>query len=421
MPHVKNKLMERIYKRIFFIVTIIFSSQFVWAQEPVSVNPELEGIYSSKTPKEYTIAGINVIGSKAFDANLIISISGLAVGDKVIIPGTDVFGKAIAKLWRQSLISNIEISFTKLEGKDLYIQFEITERPRLASFKFEGIKKSERDDLEPKVALVKDRVVTENMRLSAVEAIRKFYFDKGYRNVDIQLKEETAANLNNAVNITFIIKKGRKVKVNSINFSGNDNIAAQNLKKSMKSTKEMNRITLFPVVVKNPFGDTAKRQTFNEYINDVGFMSITKTRDYIDPYFRIRGFSGAKFNEIKYVDDKESILNYYNSRGYRNAVILKDTPILDEKNNINLFIKVSEGNQFHFGDMVWRGNTKYSDSILNILLGIKKGDVYNLELLNKRLGKQLSAEGADIGSLYMDDGYLFFQVDPVETAVYNDT
>ena len=189
----------------------------------------------------------------------------------------------------------------------------------------------------------------------------------------------------------------------------------------MKSTKEMNRITLFPVVVKNPFGDTAKRQTFNEYINDVGFMSITKTRDYVDPYFRIRGFSGAKFNEIKYVDDKESILNYYNSRGYRNAVILKDTSILDEKNNINLFVKVSEGNQFHFGDMVWRGNTKYSDSILNILLGIKKGDVYNLELLNKRLGKQLSAEGADIGSLYLDDGYLFFQVDPVETAVYNDT
>ena len=413
--------MERIYKKIFFIAILVISNQFVWAQEPVSVNPELEGIFTSKTPKEYTIVGINVIGSKAFDADLIISISGLAVGDKVTIPGTDVFGKAIAKLWRQNLISDVEISFTKLEGRDLYIQFEITERPRLASFKFEGIKKGERDDLEPKVALVKDRVVTENMRLSAVEAIRKFYFDKGYRNVDIQLREEAAPNLNNAVNITFVIKKGRKVKVNSINFSGNQNIAAQNLKKSMKSTKEMNRITLFPVVVKNPFGDTTIKQTFNEYINDVGFMSITKTRDYVDPYFRIRGFSGAKFNEIKYIDDKESILNYYNSRGYRNAVILKDTAILDERNNINLFVKVAEGNQFYFGNMLWRGNTKYSDSVLNLLLGIKKGDVYNLEILNKRLGKQLSADAADIGSIYMDDGYLFFQVDPVETAVYNDT
>lgn len=414
--------MERIYKGIFIIATLIFSSQFVCAQDPVSVNPELERIFISKTPKEYTIAGITVVGSRAFDAALIISISGLAVGDKVIIPGTDVFGKAIAKLWRQSLISDIEISFTRLEGTNLYVQFEITERPRLASFKFEGIKKSERDDLEPKVALVKDRVVTENMKLSAVEAIRKFYFDKAFRNVDIQLIEESDPALNNAVNITFKIKKGQKVKVNSINFSGNDNIEGQKLKKQMKGTKEMNRITLFPVVVKNPFGDTtAKRQTFNEYINDVGFMSVTKTRDYVDPYFRIRGFSGGKFNEIKYIDDKESILNYYNSRGYRNAVILKDTPIIDERNNVNLFIKVSEGSQFYFGNMVWRGNTKYNDSILNLLLSIKKGDVYNLELLNKRLGKQVSPEGADIGSLYMDDGYLFFQVDPVETAVYNDT
>jgi outer membrane protein insertion porin family len=413
--------MERIYKGIFIIATLIFSSQFVWAQEPVSINPELEGIFTSKIPKEYTIAGITVTGSKAFDANLIISISGLAVGDKVTIPGTDVFGKAISKLWRQSLISDIEIAFTRLDGRDLYVQFEITERPRLASFKFEGIKKGEKDDLKSKVALVNDRVVTENMRLSAVEAIRKFYFDKGFRNVDIQLKEESVSTLNNAVAITFIIKKGQKVKVNSINFSGNGTIAGQKLKKQMKSTKEMNRITLFPIVIKNPFGDTVTRPLFKDYVNDVGFMSITKTRDYIDPYFRIRGFSGAKFNEIKYRDDKESVLNYYNSKGYRNAVILKDTAILDEKNNINLFIKVNEGNQFYFGNIVWRGNTKYNDSILNTILGISKGDIYNLEILNKRLGKQLSAEGADIGSLYMDDGYLFFQVDPVETAVYNDT
>lgn len=413
--------MESIYRRIFIVATLIFSYQFVFAQEPVSVNPELEGIFTSKVPKEYTIAGITVVGSRAFDANLIISISGLAVGDKVIIPGTDVFGKAIAKLWRQNLIADIEISFTRLEGTNLYVQFEITERPRLNSFKFEGIKKGERDDLEPKLGLVKERVVTENMRLSAVEAIRKFYYDKGFRKVEIEMREEPAPGTNNAVNITFIIKKGQKVRVNSINISGNDNIAGQKIKKVMKGTKEMNRITLFPVVVKNPFGDSAKRQTFNEYINDVGFMSITKTRDYVDPYFRIRGFSGAKFSETKYIEDKESILNYYNSRGYRNAVILKDTAIIDERSNINLFVKVSEGSQFYFGNMVWRGNTKYSDSILNTILGIKKGDVYNLEILNKRLGKQLSAEGADIGSLYMDDGYLFFQVDPVETAVYNDT
>ncbi len=416
--------MQRIYKGIFFIVTLIFSSQFVSAQSdttPVSVNPVLQDIFNTKTPKEYTIAGITVTGTKAFDANLIISISGLAVGDKIMIPGTDVFGKAIAKLWRQSLIADIEIYFTKLEGKDLYVEFAITERPRLASFKFVGIKKGEKDDLQPKVALVNDRVVTENMKLGAVEAIRKFYYDKGFRNVDIQLKEENVTTLNNAVSLTFIIKKGNKVKVNSINFSGNENLASTKLKKQMKGTKEMNRITLFPIEIKNPFGDTISKPLFKDYIHDVGFMSITKTRDYVDPYFRIRGFSGAKFSEKKYIEDKEQVLNYYNSRGYRDAVILNDTAIFDQRNNLNLFIKVNEGRQYYFGDIVWRGNTKYGDSILNVLLGIKKGDVYNLEILNRRLGKQLSQDGADIGSLYLDDGYLFFQVDPVETAVYNDT
>lgn len=414
--------MQRIYKGILIIFTLLFSSNLVSAQDgSVSVDPALLGIFNAKTPKEYTIADITVTGTKAFDANLIISISGLAVGDKVIIPGTDVFSKAITKLWRQNLISDVEISFTKLEGTNLYVQIDVKERPRLASYKFVGIKKGEKDDLEPKMALSKDRVVTENMKLSAIEVIRKFYYGKGFRNVDIQLTEEQVPGMNNAIALTFYIKKGHKVKVNSINFSGNENIEAQKLKKQMKGTKEMNRITLFPITVKNPFGDTESKQTFKDYIKDVGFMSLTKTRDYVDPYFRIRGFSGAKFNENKYIEDKEHVLDYYNSRGYRDAVILNDTAIMDQRNNLNLFLKVSEGRQYYFGNIVWRGNTKYSDSVLNSILGIKKGDIYNLDLLNKKIGKQLSAEGLDIGSLYMDDGYLFFQVDPVETAVYNDT
>ncbi|HMK03113.1 MAG TPA: POTRA domain-containing protein, partial [Ferruginibacter sp.] len=415
--------MQRIYKG-FFIATILFSSQFVSAQNdtvPVSVNPVLQDIFTSKFPKEYTIAGITVTGTKAFDANLIISISGLAVGDKVQIPGTDVFGKVIARLWNQKLISDVEIYFTKLEGSNLYVQIDITERARLADFKFVGIKKGERDDLEPKVALVKDRVVTENMKLSAIEAIRKYYYDKGFRNVDIKLTEENIATLNNAVTLTFHITKGNKVRVNSINFSGNESIAGTKLKKQMKGTKEMNRITLFPIEIKNPFGDTTTKPLFKDYIKDVGFLSVTKTRDYVDPYFRIRGFGGAKFSEKKYIEDKENVLDYYNSKGFRDVVILGDTAIYDQRNNLNLFLKVNEGRKYYFGDIVWRGNTKYGDSILNVFLGIKKGDVYNLEILNKRLGKELSAEGADIGSLYMDDGYLFFRVDPVETAVYNDT
>ncbi len=414
--------MHLIYKRIFFIVTVLFFSQIASAQvdPPVSVDPALQEIFNSKTPKEYTIAGITVGGTKAFDQNLIISISGLAVGDKVLIPGTDVFGKAIAKLWKQSLISNIEISFTKLVDRDLYVHFEITERPRLAAFKFVGVKKGERDDLETKVALVKERVVTENMRLSAVEAIRKFYYEKGYRNVDIRVEEEVMTALNNAISLTFFITKGNKVKINSVNFSGNETLAEQKLKKQMKGTKEMPRFTLYPISVKNPYGDSAKKMTFKEYINNVGFLSLTKTKEIIDPYVRLK-LSSGKFSDKKYTEDKESVLDYYNSQGFRDVVIVGDTAIYDVKNNLNIFLKVNEGRKYYFGDITWKGNTKYSDSILNVVLGIKRGDVYNLELLNKRLGKQVSAEGGDVQSLYMDDGYLYFRIDPVETAVNKDT
>ena len=414
--------MHLIYKRIFFIVTVLFFNQIATAQvdPPVSVDPALQEIFNSKVPKEYNIAGITVGGTKAFDQNLIISISGLAVGDKVLIPGTDVFSKAIAKLWKQSLISNIEISFTKLVDRDLYVHFEITERPRLAAFKFVGVKKGERDDLETKVALVKERVVTENMRLSAIEVIRKFYYEKGYRNVDIKVQEEVMTNLNNAISLTFFITKGNKVKINSVNFSGNETIAEQKLKKQMKGTKEMPRFTLYPISVKSPYGDTAKKITFKEYINSVGFLSPTKTKEILDPYVRLK-LSSGKFTDKKFTEDKEHVLDYYNSQGYRDVVIVGDTAIYDVKNNLNIFLKVNEGRKYYFGDITWKGNTKYSDSILNVVLGIKRGDVYNVELLNKRLGKQVSADCGDVQSLYMDDGYLYFRIDPVETAVNKDT
>jgi outer membrane protein insertion porin family len=414
--------MHRIYQNAFLIAVLFLSSQQLFAQGdttvPVSVDPLLQDIYTSK-PKPYKIAGITVKGTKSFDQNLIISISGLAVGDVVQIPGTDVFGKAIAKLWKQSLVSDAQINFTRLSGSDLYVEIEITERPRLSDFKITGVKKGQRDDLETKMQLAKDRVLTENMKLSAIEAIRKYFYDKGYRNVQINVTETPAPN--NTVSLVFNIDKGNKVKVNSINFTGNETQTDQKLKKQMKGTKEMTRITLFPDKIVSPYGDSTQGITFKEYMKAGGPLSVSKTKEYIDPYFRFKLFSGAKFNETKYNEDKERILEFYNSQGYRDAVLVNDTAVSDSRHNLNIDILVNEGRKYYFGDITWKGNTKYSDSILNFLLGINKGDVYNLELLNKRLGKQLSMEGGDISSLYMDDGYLFFRVDPIETRVYNDT
>ncbi|MFT3982198.1 MAG: POTRA domain-containing protein [Ferruginibacter sp.] len=417
--------MQRIYQNAILLTALLFTALTGFSQNdtiPVSVDPALQEIYQSKYPKEYTIGGVTVTGAKAFDPNLIISISGLAVGDKVVIPGTDIFGKAIAKLWKQSLVSNVEINITKLEAEKIFLNLNITERPRLLDFKFVGPKKGERDDLEGKVGLSKDRVISENMKLSAVEAINKFYYGKGYRNVQVTMKEEPIAGVNNAVRLIFYIDKGRKVHVNSINFTDNETISDQRLKKQMKGTKEMTKITLFPDRVVSPYGDTTSQtQSFREYLKEMGYLSPSKTKDILDPYFRFKLFSSSKFNETKYAEDKESILSFYNSRGFRDALIVADTQFYNHKGDLNIDIKVKEGRKYYFGDITWKGNTKYSDSILNVLLGIKKGDVYNIETLNKRLGKQLSAEGGDIGSLYMDDGYLFFRVEPIETAVYNDT
>ena len=417
--------MPRIYQKYLLIIATVLSTQWAFGQKDslpsVSVDPHLLEILDSKIPKQFTLAGITVTGAKAFDQNLIISISGLAIGDKVTIPGTDVFSKAINKLWKQNLVVDVEVFLTRVEGNDLFIEMVITERPRLSDFKFTGIKKSEKDDLETKVGLSKDRVVTDNMKLSAIEVIQKFFADKGFRNVKVEVKEQPSITMLNAVTLVFNVNKGNKVKVNSINFADNENITDGKLKKQMKGTKELSRMTLFPPELISPYGDSSTRPSFKEYLKQMNYLSVTKTKEFIDPYFRFKLFTSAKFNPKKYDEDKDKVLDYYNSQGYRDAVILADTAVNTIKGNIDLHLKMNEGRKYYFGNIAWKGQTKYSDSILNILLGIKKGDIYNLEVLNKRLGKTPSAEGGDVQSLYMDDGYLFFRVEAVETAVYNDT
>ena len=415
--------MQRIYQNSFLIIGFLFIYSFAQAQDTTvtSVNPALQEILNSKYPQKYTIAGITVKGTQSFDQNLIISISGMAVGDVVQIPGTDLFSNAIQKLWRQNLVSNVQINFTQLIDDKLYVEIELTERPRLLDFSFVGVKKGDRDELKTKVGLNKDRVLTEAMKFSALEIIEKFYTDKGYRNVDVTVKEEPFQGVANSVKLTYTIDKGRKVKINSVNFTNNENVADNRLKKQMKGTKEMTKITLFPAKVISPYGDSTQLPTFKDYLNEMAYLKPSTTLQYLNPYLRLKIFGNAKFNEKKYTEDKQSVLEYYNSLGYRDAVIVADTQFYDNTGNLNVDIKVNEGSQYYFGNMEWKGNTKYSDSIMNMLTGIKKGDIYNIETLNKKLGKQMSMEGGDITSLYQDDGYLFFRIDAIETAVYNDT
>jgi len=415
--------MMRICTLIFF-VGLLTLSECGFAQSDTvpraSVDPALMAIYNAKYPRKYTIADIQVKGNKAFDAAIVISVSGLSVGDEVTIPGGDNFAKAINKLWAQNMFTNINIYITKLEEDNIWVEIDAVERPMLADFKFRGVRKTESDELKDKVGLFKTRVVTDNMKLSAKENIIKYFTEKGFKGADVKIEETADPASPDKVILTFGVTKGNKVRISEVYFFGNNAATASQLKRKLKGTKETSRLTLYPDSSVSPYGDV-KQISSSQFLKEKNYLRPTKILEYLDPWFRFKLFSSAKFNEKKYLEDKEKVLEFYNSLGYRDAVIEADTQYYDQKGRLNVSMKVNEGNKYYFGKMTWKGNTKYPDSILNMLLGINRGDTYNLEVLNKKLGKQLSPEGGDISSLYMDDGYLFFSVNPVETSVYNDT
>ncbi len=416
--------MQKVYKILVLALVTSLVSFAAQAQETgtdttiTSIEADLINIFNQKTPKKYKVANIKVVGNKFFDENLLISIANINIGDEISIPGGDNFSKAITKLWGQNYFSNVEIYLTKLTGRDIDVEISVTERPRLSRFFFKGIRKGESEDLAGKTGLVPNRVITENMKISAVEAINKFYAEKGYRDSKVKIVERKDTSISNTLALDFIIDKGNKVKINNINFGGNT-VDDGKLKKQLKDTKEQSRLTLFPSYDKG-YLVPAKRYNFQNYMRETGFLSFSKTKKVLDPYVRIK-LTGAKFDEKKYLDDKDNILDFYNTLGYRDAVIVKDTVYHVLRGNLNIDIKINEGRKYYFGNITWRGNTKYSDSVLTSILAIRKGDTYNLEILNKKLGKSGSPDGGDVSGLYQDDGYLFFRTDPVETAVYNDT
>jgi outer membrane protein insertion porin family len=413
--------MQRFLSRItVLLITALVSIHTVQAQEPTSVDPKLLDWETAKIPKEYTIAEISITGIRYLDTAIVASISGLQVGDKFMHPGNDIFAKAIANLWRQKLFSNVQIFITKIVDDKVSIEISVQERPKLGNFKFVGVKKSDQEELQGKMGLAKQTIITENMRRNIIEVATKYYREKGYQNVTVRIEEQNDPAFVNSNALTIYIDKGDKIKIENINFFGNNHIDALKLKKQLKGTKEKSRFTLYAQKDTSRFG-TKESYKFSQYTKDWGFLSISKTKKLVDPYFRFKLFTGAKFDPKKFEEDREKLLDYYNAQGYRDAQIADTAIYTGKSGNLNIDIKIEEGRQYYFGNITWKGNSKYSDSILNLVLGINKGDIYNIDILNKRLGKQLTQDGGDISGLYMDDGYLFFQVEPVETAVYNDT
>ena len=429
--------MYKVYKFLLLILMSAGTISAAFSQDSDSsktINTDLLNIFNQKPPKKYKISKVIVTGNRYFDEALLTSIANLSVGDEVTIPGGDHFSKAITKLWAQNYFSNVEVFITNLSGKNIEIEIAVTERARLSKFDFIGISKSNKDDLMGKVGLVKGRIVTENSKQNAIEVVKKFFAEKGFERCKVFIQELKDSAIANSISLNFIVDKGSKVKIDNIAFEGNTTVSSIQLKKKMKDTKEKARLTLHPSVSKGGFIKPTN-YTFNDYLADKGYLTYSLTKKLLDPYVRLKLFSGAKFDAKKYADDKENLIAFYNSIGYRDAVIIKDTTYYNEDvfcvdengrkyacGDKNIEIKISEGRKYYFGKITWKGNTKYSDSILSVILDIKKGDVYNIETLNKKLGKGGGPpEGGDVSGLYMDDGYLFFRSEAIETAVYSDT
>lgn len=372
-------------------------------------------------PEQYEIGGITVSGNRFLDEDLLLAVTGLIPGAKLSLPNDESVAKAIRNLWKQELFSDVRISVTRIMGSRVFLDIHVEERPRLSRYNFRGIKKSEAQELKDKVNLVKSRVVTDATKSDASGRIKKYFTDKGYGQTSIQVHERRDTTVANSVILTFDIEKGHKTHINQINIAGNEVAPDTRLKRTFRSTKEMPRLSLYRADEKSVYPHESI--SMKDYIRYAGPLSLSKTLEALDPYLRLKSiFSSSKFNEQKYQEDKQALIAYYNSLGYRDATIEADTVYTVNNGNLNIEIKVKEGQRYYFGNITWRGNTKYTDEQLTRILGIRKGDIYNQELLDARLGIILSPEGGeDIGSLYMDDGYLFFRVEPREVSFTNDT
>jgi outer membrane protein insertion porin family len=323
--------------------------------------------------KSYEISAIKVTGNQFSDEKAIIGISGLKVGQKIVVPGQDI-PNAIKAIYKQRLFTQVEILISNQVGDVVSLEIRVKEKPRYSTHSYKGVKKSSHEDLNTIVSnhLPKNSVFTEDIKAAIINNIEKFYHEKGYLDAKIIIHELPDEKKPDAVKLLIEIDKGKRVKISNITFSGNKEVSAGKLRKQMKETKRRWKI-----------------------------------------------FSKSKFQEDLYEIDKENIITYYNSIGFRNAEILDDSIWRTDKGRLRIHINLHEGNRFYFRNIVIKGNSLYPEQHLKNVLGIQKGDVYNQELLQRRLS--FAQDGRDISSLYMDEGHLFFRADPVETAIENDS
>ncbi|PIQ31696.1 MAG: outer membrane protein assembly factor BamA [Bacteroidetes bacterium CG18_big_fil_WC_8_21_14_2_50_41_14] len=377
----------------------------------ISLGSDLSKINYEK-PVEYIIGGVEVTGVEFLDKNVIIMLSEIEIGKRVKIPGDEITS-AIRKLWDQGLFDNISITATSIKGNNIFLSINLKERPRLAKFSFEGIRKTEADDIREKINLTRGDVVTDHLIIRTKNIIQKFYSEKGFLNSEVSVVEKSEKKNDNFVDLVITIKKNKKVKIKEINIFGNEALNDDAVKSSMKETKARGVFrpldSLGPLLV-DMTGSSLKLkfgQAGNQFI------------DYFNQNCRVNLFKGSKYIESNYHDDLQLIIAKYNKKGYRDAQIVFDSVYRIDNENLAIDITIVEGNKYYFRNITWVGNTVYPSAFLSAILGIQKGDVYNKELLETNL--QYNPNGFDVSSQYMDNGYLFFNAQPIETFVDHDS
>lgn len=325
-------------------------------------------------PTDYEIGGISVEGNKNTDGNAIIALSGLSTGKKIKVPGPDI-PRALKALWKLKLFVDVQVYIEKKIGDVLFLTIMVKERPTLSRYSYIGTKKSYHDDLNDEINrfLLKGTIVTQSTKQNSVNAIKGFFAEKGYLDAVVKVEELNDTLFNNRIRLIFNIDRGERIKIEDIRFAGNESIEDKKLRKLMKNTRRKKRI-----------------------------------------------FASSKMIKHEYEEDKKAIIAHYNKLGYRDIVIEADSLSRDpESGDLYVDIILNEGPQYYHRNIKFKGNSIYKDETLNNILGIEKGDIYNNELLETRL--RYSDDQRDVSTLYMDNGYLFFQVNPTEVSIVEDS
>ena len=344
------------------------------AQQKI-VNPD---ITYSGTPKTYKLAGLTVTGIEGYEDYVLTGISGLTVGQELEVPGTAITD-AVKRYWKHGLFSDVSISADSIVGDNIYLKIHLAPRPRISTINYNGLKKTEREDMEKKLGLLKGGQITPNMIDRAKILAKKYFEDKGYKNAEVFIRQRDDVAAKNQVILDIDVDKKEKLKVRSIIIDGDNQLGEKKIKGTLFSK-----------------GAFAKTHEAGKLAN------ILKSK---------------KFTPERWAEDKKNLITKYNEYGYRDAMIVKDSVWNVDPKHVDIYVKVDEGKKYYIRNIKWVGNTVYSTDYLSRLLDMKKGDVYNQTYLNKRLSQDEDA----VGNAYWNNGYLFYNLQPTEVNIVGDS